>query len=120
MLFKLEYHKLGLDSQQVPGLLQQRPQEIPGLSECRCFYFWIQTCSLHVTSLKKQNPFLSILGIKPFLKALSDYIKHVGFWLKSLCQIYRNAEAMPGVLDSSQPRAVSVTASKNITFLGHL
>lgn len=69
---------------------------------------------------EKAEPFLSILGIKPFLKALSDCIKHVGFWLKSLCQICRNVEAMPGALDSSQPKAVSLSASKNITFLGHL
>lgn len=120
VLFKPEYWTLDLDSQQVPACYNKTTKKIPKLSEHRWVYFWIQTCSLHVTSLKKQSPFLSILGIKSFLKALSDYIKHVGFWLKSLCQICRNAEAMPGALDSSQPRAVSLSASKNITFLGHL
>lgn len=121
VLFKPEYCTLDLDSQQVPACYNKdHKKKIPLLSEYRWVYFWIQTCSLHVTSLKKQSPFLSILGIKSFLKALSDYIKHVGFWLKSLCQICRNAEAMPGALDSSQPRAVSLSASKNITFLGHL
>lgn len=55
--------------------------------------------------------------LKGPLKASTDYIQHVGFGLKLLCQICRNVESMPGVLDSYQLRAILQSASKNTAFL---